>query len=142
MVTKAFKARLMVYPFATAITVHPAKNTSGVIKYISGGNASNTYPGSVHFTTLQLSGGTGLSFGTGTTPPTEDDYALESKLTGGIALAQPMVPQYSVDASDNAITQILITLRNTTSAAITITEVGWVEQLPALQTQYSTLQEL
>ena len=67
---------------------------------------------------------TGVSFGTGTTPPTASDYALESILGDTqISVAAPNAVSYSQgDTYDSYFVAFGVT--NKTSEAITISEVG------------------
>ena len=66
----------------------------------------------------------GVSFGTGTTPATASDYALESVLSGTqISVAAPSAVSYSRgDAFDEYSVSFGVT--NKTSDAITVSEVG------------------
>ena len=65
----------------------------------------------------------GVFFGSGTTPPTKDDYDLESMITTGLAITNTGTSTkdkgngvYSVEAS--------YVLRNTSAATITVSEMG------------------
>lgn len=61
-------------------------------------------------------GGTGIGFGSGTTPPTIDDYKLESAISKGLSFS-------FVQSYGNPCTWI-ITITNTSDKEITIAELG------------------
>lgn len=63
--------------------------------------------------------GSGICLGAGTTPPTVDDYTLESMITSGFSC----VVATSLDEDNNAVWTI--TINNTSKASITIGEVGY-----------------
>lgn len=60
----------------------------------------------------------GIAFGSGTTPPQKTDYKLENHITTGLT--------YSGDSTNQAdrVTNWVQTVQNTSTAQITITEVG------------------
>lgn len=86
------------------------------------GNTSNYWY--LFFTRLNLNwntgnsdaGSTGIGFGSGTTPPTIDDYKLESAISSGLSFS--FVQNYG-----NPCTWI-ITITNTSDEEITISELG------------------
>lgn len=65
----------------------------------------------------------GFRVGTGTTPPTEQDYSLESVITSG--LSGSVNGSSNRNADGNVDTMFQITLSNTSSAAITVGEIGY-----------------
>lgn len=67
--------------------------------------------------------GDGFRVGTGTTQPTEQDYSLESVITSG--LSGSVTGSSNRNADGNIDTTFQITLSNTSSAAITVGEIGY-----------------
>lgn len=67
----------------------------------------------------------GVVIGTGTTAPTLDDIFIENQITTGLSVANP--DRAYVSRTDEAISMsATYTLKNTTGADITITEIGLV----------------
>ena len=65
----------------------------------------------------------GIWLGTGSTPPTKDDYRLESVIQSGLSLSNGSFR--SVNGDDGKYTYIMeIVLRNTTESEIVIREIG------------------
>lgn len=95
----------------------PVKTTSGATRYIS----QNYQPYTLSFATTLNS--RGIKVGTGTTTPTEDDYALESMVTSGISGNVFSTRKY-VDEDGNACIEYNVSLSNTSSDIIRVTEVG------------------
>lgn len=104
--------------FAQSTIPNGKKNTKGVI------TDAGVYSGWLMETlgTPQFIGlsdtVTGIVFGTGSTPPTIDDYKLESIISGGLTGTFT----YSIN---NATGIIKIILTNTSGNDITISEIGW-----------------
>lgn len=65
-----------------------------------------------------------IIIGSGTTPPTVDDYKLESQITSGIT------GSIASKFSDEGLLVFTLTLNNTSSADITIGEVGYAAGVP------------
>lgn len=85
------------------------------------------YPsGSVNLNSLSTSlTSAGIIVGSGTTTPTVDDYSLESMITSGITGSIPANPTYTFDSTNNQyVVSKDITIANTGSEAITISEIG------------------
>lgn len=73
-------------------------------------------------------------FGKGTTPVTEDDYCLDNPITSGITIPSTDVfsysQKYSLSEDGNTMTRTVtlnFAIQNTTTADITITEIGFYE---------------
>ena len=110
------------------------KDTTGADVYYFGRANSNAWPSNGYSGTGTInianpstnSAAVGVYVGSGTTSPTENDYTLETPITSG--LSGTMRVQYS-DTLDNdgnpQLVQVL-TLRNTSSSDITVSEVGWI----------------
>lgn len=78
----------------------------------------------------------GVAFGTGTTPPTENDYNLESMLTN--ISATKSNPAYRIDPiTDNYCMYIDYVISNNTENDITITELGRFGLFRAVDTKGS-----
>lgn len=74
----------------------------------------------------------GIAFGSGTTPPQKTDYKLENHITTGLT--------YSGNNTDetNGVVHWVQTVQNTSTAQITITEVGLFTKDSSYPTQCST----
>ena len=85
------------------------------------------YPsGSINLSNLSTSlTSAGIIVGSGTTAPTVDDYSLESMITSGITGSIPSSPTYTFDSTNNQyVVSKDITIANTGSSSITISEIG------------------
>ena len=67
-------------------------------------------------------GNAGVVFGTGTTPPTVDDYTLENPLTDGVSFSASGVSKTLSDSKDKFFATYTIT--NTSNAEIAVSEIG------------------
>lgn len=66
----------------------------------------------------------GFAFGTGTTPPTEDDYTIESIISSGLSMTGAPQKQYNLDSESGEYTVYYdITLANSSESDISISEV-------------------
>lgn len=79
---------------------------------------SNFYPGKSKSIAFFSPFGRGIAFGSGTTPPQKTDYKLENYITTGLA--------YSGNNTNktDGVANWVQTVQNTSTAPITITEVG------------------
>lgn len=99
----------------------PIKNVSNATYYFSG----IRYPYTTT-TTFQLTAtSNGIHVGTGNTAATEDDYALESPVTSG--LAGTVTINKDMDANGNPYITYNLVLSNSTSADIVVKEIGLYE---------------
>lgn len=90
-------------------------------KYDTSPPTSSTYYSSIFFTQLNLNWNkhdttTGIAFGSGTTPPTIDDYKMESLISSGISFS--FVKEYGNPC------KFTITVTNISDDAISIAELG------------------
>ncbi len=63
----------------------------------------------------------GVCFGTGTTPPTADDYCLEKPITSGLIVTTPSAVTYN---STDEYMEYIATFGVTATNTVTITEIG------------------
>lgn len=127
MITKNFKVvlALLLEQTAGGIGCLPIKNTLGAIYYAKAFyNASYIFPGYCDYT-CRLNGDAGIWFGSGQTPATEDDYSLESQITSGLTFNMSKVND--IDENNNPFLRFDIMVTNTSSADITIAELGYVQ---------------
>lgn len=115
----------------------PATNVSGTTRYIvAKGPDSNAFPYLLEQNFVLSSTNGGISVGTGSTSPTENDYNLESTITSG--LSGSITTSQSLDASNNPQVTFLVALTNTSSGSITVSEIGYKQRLGTSSTQGST----
>lgn len=105
-------------------TLGQVKNLNGGTYYLVGRVKNYPYNQSTGIVTSNT--GIGFAFGTGTTPPTEDDNNLESMITSGLSLSVAIRKEAITDGSRVTFT---LTVQNTSANAITINEVGYVQSL-------------
>lgn len=101
-------------------TTFKAKDTSGAEYYF-------VPKGGYYADALKLSmtdGNGGQAFGTGDTPPTEDDYTLESVITSGISASAPSASTEFDTVNNRYIRRLTYTINNDSDSDITIKEVG------------------
>lgn len=76
-------------------------------------------------TSYSSSSSHGVKFGSGTTPPTVDDYKLESKITSGLTVNASKFTPPTYDSGNNKhIRQQSYTIINSGSSSVTISEIG------------------
>ena len=101
--------------------------TTGTFKGVNGTErAFAPYPNSISMSNLTISpSSAGIAVGSGSTPATVDDYCLENMITSGITAT---IPATATATYDNTHKQYVvskdITIANTGSASITISEIG------------------
>ena len=109
----------------TAQALISAKSIGGNNFYINTAYASS---GLEPITTALVESGTscskGIAFGGGDTTPTENDYTLESQITGFSATTPSFEAVVDVENS-KYITRLDITITNDTGSTITIKEIGF-----------------
>lgn len=105
---------------ATGYGVIQVKAINGNIRYIS--RAFYTHTSGVPFSTSSY--GSGIKLGSGTTPPTADDYCIENMITSGINVTINSRTKY-VDQSNHACIDINMTVTNTGSDPLTISEAAF-----------------
>lgn len=106
----------------------PAKLVNGTDCYVSAPKSTSQFPASYFVNSVTLTNSPGFWVGTGTTPATENDYALENRITSGLSsISITYVQAAGQDTNGNPNTEYLISVRNTSSAAINIGEIGLVQ---------------
>lgn len=70
----------------------------------------------------------GVYFGSGTTPPTKEDYTLEAPIVSGLSVDSGSVVEKDEGAGRYSISRSYI-LTNTSDANITVSEIGYVASL-------------
>lgn len=119
------------------------KDTAGATGYHVGNFEQGYYPVSVN---SYLATGTGLTsgiaVGSGTTPPTEDDYRIETPITSGLTFPNgvsvsnsPLSFSKEVDANGNQTLNYYIILKNTSSESITISELAFTQNAKLVSTR-------
>ncbi len=77
---------------------------------------------------VNLTDGAGVWLGTGKTPATSDDYALESRITSGVTISNPS--DYSLTLNDDGVhLSATYGIGNTNSAPVEISEIGLTSEL-------------
>lgn len=134
MLTKNFKNMMaMILTSGNSPGLLPLKNVNGGIYYYGNQNNTSSFP-YYRVDALTLSAaGTGWSFGTGSTAPTEDDYQLENTITSGLTCSNSYIRD--VDSNGNPYVTFAMTVTNTSNAAITISEIGYKQQLYCAATE-------
>lgn len=129
MITKNFKqlTSVLLQSGGPAAGLLPIVNINGDTRYITPSLGTSTFPyrvvGYVSFT----ASGAGISFGTGTTPATEDDYNLESTITQ--SFTNFVNAGGGMDDDGNPYLKYDIIVTNNGTESITITEIGYKQTL-------------
>ena len=142
MITKNLKAVMKMLPFCMGIgnkSVAGAEvvNVSNVTYYLTGYLGTSNYPYSVNTSYTASATSAGVSFGKGTTASTGSEYNLESTITSGLTVNTISTQRYS-DADGYIYSEFVYSVANSSSDAITISEVGWKAQMYAYSTVDST----
>ena len=104
--------------------------------YYDNGYGYSSFPNNISTNLVTSASSTGIMVGTGTTAPTEDDYKLESQITSGISSS--VNRDNGMDSNGNPYVQYDITITNTSSSSITISEIGYQQKIYATTTQGGT----
>lgn len=105
------------------------KDASGTDQYYFGRNTA--WPGqyngigTVRIGTPAWSANDGIYVGSGTITPTETDYTLAAPITSGLSATVSVAGDECFDSDGNPQVKQVITLTNTSSGDITISEIGW-----------------
>lgn len=135
MLTKNFKTQM-------AMILQRSNNDVGLLP-ITAYNGTEYYispsgiPGinSPTFTVATSASAAGICIGTGNTAATENDYQLETPITSGFNTSVTQV--VALDVSGNPYLQFDITITNTSGAAMTISEIGYRQNVRGSTTQGS-----
>lgn len=128
MITKNFKA---IIAWLLQIKTYspkgytPIKDVNGNTLY-SSGNISNYPAGKTSAVIINTTTNPGIYLGSGSTPPTENDYSLESRITGGLTPSSTNETA-GVDENGNPFITFVFTLTNTTANDITVAEIGYFQ---------------
>lgn len=123
-------------------TMYPGMKTTettGTIKNETGFDESSISSASSDFysdtsnVSLHAPFNRGIAFGSGTTPPQKTDYKLENYITTGLTYSGNNTNQ------TDGIANWVQTVQNTSTAQITITEVGLFSRFTGTARPYSTL---
>jgi len=110
-----------------------AKDVGGTTRYIADYSA---YPAVVEDDFTLVAADAGISVGSGSSSPSVYNYQLGNTITSG--LTGTVVTSKDVDADGNASITFTITLSNTSGADITISEIGYKQEIAASDTQDGT----
>lgn len=128
MVTKNFlNALAMALQSGSGIGSLPVKDTTGMVKYLTGNSTFYTNPTKTVATNAAAAG---ISVGAGNTAATEEDFQLAEPLTSGINLTLTETV-YGVDVPGYPYIQYKVTVTNTGSDPITVKEIGYKQNLNA-----------
>lgn len=138
MITKNFKSVVATLIAAGgAVDLLPVKTSGGSTYYLSAN--LTRFPYNVT-TNVQISQtmNNGIYLGTGTTPPTENDYRLENVISSssGISGATPTVNR-RIDNDGNIYIEFTFLLSNSTNNDVTVNEIGYFQLFNGGDTQYS-----
>lgn len=103
-----------------------AKDVGNVTRYIADFTA---FPSVVEDAFTLTAANAGISVGSGTTAAADTDYQLVSTITSG--LTGTVTSEKGVDASGNASITFHLTLTNTSSSNISISEIGYKQEISA-----------
>jgi len=137
MITKNYKAFIKTVMLAgsSIVSLLPIKNYSGDNYYLLP-TFSSHYPNTADYNLRLSAGYYGIHVGSGTTPPTENDYNLENQITSGLSGTSTF--SYGIDNDGNAYMHVVLVIRNTSNADITISEIGSFQVVRASSSQFST----
>ena len=134
MVTKNFKmvlASLLAEVSINSVAFGriPFKDVSGNTRYYRPLlSSSYGYPASSTQSFSSSGTTSGVVVGSGTTPSTEDDYALEAPISSGLNGVTNV--SQNLDSNGNLYCEITLSLANTTNAAIVVNEIGYIQSIP------------
>lgn len=128
MVTKNFlNALAMALQSGSNIGNLPVKNTTGLVKYLTGNSPFYTSPTKAVTTNADAAG---ISVGAGNTAATEEDFQLAEPLTSGINLTLTETV-YGADEPGYPYVQYKVTVTNTGSDPIAVKEICYKQTLNA-----------
>ena len=133
MITRNFKNIIsgLLQSYGSAYGTVPIYAVNGTKYYFS--PQFGKYPKERTIVWANAAGSAGISFGTGATPATEDDYNLQNTITGGVTVTQTSAV-IGCNAPANPFVRYTFTITNTGSSTLTITEVGYKQVFNAATT--------
>ena len=134
MITNAFKKAMMLMLTNSSnrnksSNALAAKTINGSTYYL---NKLSGWPVYNMSTTVRVSSSAyaGIWIGSGTTPPTADDYSLEERITSNASGTATISGDY-IDSDGNPTLKMVVTITNTGSDSITISEIGFFQSINA-----------
>lgn len=109
-------------------------DVSGTTRYIADFSA---YPAVVEDSFTLVAADAGISVGSGTTAVAANNYQLQSTITSG--LTGSVTTSSSVDLDGNAYVMFTVTLTNTSQNSITVSEIGYKQEISASDTEEGTV---
>lgn len=109
------------------------KDVSGTTRYLADYTA---YPNTVAGTFTLTAANAGISVGSGSTTPAKTDYQLAAPITSG--LTGTVLAERDTDDNGNAYVTFTVTLTNTSGSDISISEIGYKQELSATSTESGT----
>lgn len=111
----------------------PVTDVGGVTRYVADFSA---FPAVVEDSFTLTAADAGISVGSGSTAPAETDYQLVTPITSG--LTGTVTATKNVDGSGNTSITFAVTLTNTSGSNITVSEIGYKQEIAASDTLNGT----
>lgn len=105
----------------------PVKDIGGNVRYFGHLQDSSSFPYTRTNSYTANANAVGWTFGSGSTEATEDDWKLESPITGGLSCSASGVRK--LDGNGNPYVTWAMTVTNTGSSDITIAEIGYKQNM-------------
>lgn len=133
MITKNFKNLLAMIAESSGSVKGcvPAIDTTGRPVFLNGAFDSGSFPGTRTAGITLTANAAGISVGSGTSTPLDTDYQLESHISSDISLTLTNTV-LGCDEYGSPYVQYNLTVTNTGSSEITISEVGYKQILPCV----------
>lgn len=104
----------------------PVVDVTGILRYIADFSA---YPADVEDNFTLVAANAGISVGSGSAAATENDYQLSNTITSG--LTGTVTTSKAIDNDGNTSITFTISLTNTSASDITISEIGYKQEIAA-----------
>jgi len=115
------------------------KDYAGNIRYCAAKAGVSYFPYTINLSIrLQDSSSAGISFGTGSTAATVNDYKLESQITSNLSFTTTVSSIQELDVDGDPSIRFIINLKNTGSSSVTINEIGYFQSIPGNTSRSST----
>lgn len=115
------------------------KDYAGNIKYCAPKAVVQSFPYNVALSIrLQDTSSAGISFGTGSTAATVNDYKLESQITSKLSFTSAVSSIQELDADGDPSIRFIINLKNADSSSVIISEIGYFQNIPGNGSRSST----